>query len=80
MFTSEFKENINGEATLHEKKFEDIIELLKLIYPNYEKTINGKRKLKYVTSPKSLYLTFNPIRNKRGKIASTKRRISHNKR
>ena len=43
MFTSDFKEKKNGEVILHEKKYEDVIELLMLIYPNFEKKINGKK-------------------------------------
>lgn len=43
MFTSDFKEKKNGEAILQGKKFEDVIELLELIYPNYERKINGNK-------------------------------------
>ena len=41
MFLASFKENATNEATLVGKKFDEIIELLKLIYPNYEKNLTG---------------------------------------
>lgn len=41
MFTLDFKEKKNGEVILPEKKLDDILELLNIIYPNKSKEING---------------------------------------
>ncbi len=41
MFTSNFKENLIGEVQLPDKKLEDIIELLNIIYPNKMKEFDG---------------------------------------
>jgi hypothetical protein len=42
MLTSNFKENIQSEIKLPGKRLEDIIELLKMIYPNFIKKLDGK--------------------------------------
>ena len=42
MFTSDFKEKIIGEVVLHDKKLDDIMELLNVIYPHKSKEIEGE--------------------------------------
>ena len=39
--TLNFKENLENEVCLPGKKLDDILELLKMIYPNFSKTIDG---------------------------------------
>lgn len=41
MFTLGFKENQTGELLLPGKRYDDILELLKTIYPNFSKNIDG---------------------------------------
>jgi hypothetical protein len=41
MFSYNFKENEKNEVHLPDKKYDDILQLLKYLYPNFNKEIDG---------------------------------------
>lgn len=41
MLTLNFRENLESEIKLPGKKLDNVLDLLKMIYPNYPKNIDG---------------------------------------
>ena len=45
MLSLQFRESLENEIKLPDKKLDDILELLKYLYPNFSRDFNGKRKI-----------------------------------
>jgi len=47
MLSLQFRESLENEIKLPDKKLDDILELLKYLYPNFSRDFNGKRNIEF---------------------------------